>query len=83
MIAKGEGTFGDLCGGSHSVMYKVENGRVKIYDNQMKVKWDSLQAYDRFAKITDSKTFIFFSRLDNLTPNFENLLKDNIIVPRS
>lgn len=81
MIAKGEGTFGDLVGGSHSVMYKVENGRVKIYDNQIKVKYDSLQAYNRLAKITDG--FISFSRLDNLTPKFEQLLKDNIIVPRS
>lgn len=80
MVAKGEGTYGDLCGGGHSVMYKIENGRVKIYDNQVKNKWDSLQAYDKSQHITNG--FIHFSRLDNLEPNLEKMLKDKIIVPR-
>lgn len=83
--SQGVGARGDLLVKSafsgHSVEYSVEKSGVKIYDNQFKRKYDSI---DEFFKVNSDfyphrSTFI---RFDNCEPDINAMLKDHVIKPR-
>ena len=85
LSSQGVGARGDLLVKSafsgHSVEYSVEKGGVKVYDNQFKRKYDSI---DEFFKVNSdfyphSSTFI---RFDTCEPNIDAMLKDHVIKPR-
>lgn len=69
----GEGSYGNLCvnwalGGGHSVFWKVENGKAKIYDGQSGEEYTkSKVSMERFTDDIVTKT-ITYNRLDNCTP---------------
>ena len=83
--SQGVGAHGDLLVKSafsgHSVEYAVEKSGVKIYDNQFKRKYDSV---DEFFKVNSDfyphrSTFI---RFDTCEPDIDAMLKDHVIKPR-
>lgn len=83
--SQGVGARGDLLVKSafsgHSVEYSVEKTGVKIYDNQFKRKYDSV---DEFFKVNSDfyphrSTFI---RFDTCEPDINAMLKDHVIKPR-
>ena len=45
IVAHGDGTYGNFIGCGHSVEYYVDNGKVKIYDNQLKTAYSSISEY--------------------------------------
>lgn len=65
---QGEGAYGNLdfswkVGGSHSVFYKVENGKVHIYDGQIGVQYTEKKYLNSI--VTKSASYV---RLDNCEP---------------
>jgi len=78
------GAYGDLLvhgdWTGHSVEYSVEKDGVKIYDNQTKRKYESL---DEFFDANDYyPERSYFVRLDNCEPNIDRMLKEHVIKPR-
>lgn len=85
LSSQGVGAHGDLLVKSafsgHSIEYSVEKSGVKIYDNQFKRKYDSV---DEFFKVNSDfyphrSTFI---RLDTCEPDINAMLNDHVIKPR-
>lgn len=85
LASQGVGARGDLLVKSafsgHSIEYSVEKTGVKIYDNQFKRKYDSI---DEFFKVNSDfyphrSTFI---RFDTCEPDINAMLKDHVIKPR-
>lgn len=85
LSSQGVGARGDLLVKSafsgHSIEYSVEKSGVKIYDNQFKRKYDSI---DEFFKVNSDfyphrSTYI---RFDNCEPDINAMLKDHVIKPR-
>lgn len=69
----GEGAYGNLTvrwrlGGGHSIFWKVENGKTRIYDGQSGKEYTSSDAdYKLFFQSINSKN-IEYNRLDNHEP---------------
>lgn len=81
MIAHGDGTYGNFIGCGHSVEYYVDNGKVKIFDNQLKMTYSSISEYvnKNYKSEWYADSTFAFARLDNCEPNFKNLIRDEII----
>lgn len=69
----GEGSYGNLTvdwilGGSHSIFWKVENGKVRIYDGQNGTEYtESSSTQNQFFGSINGNT-VRYTRLDNCTP---------------
>lgn len=81
IVAHGDGTYGNFIGCGHSVEYYVDNGKVKIYDNQLKTAYSSISEYvnRNYKSEWYADSTFAFARLDNCEPNFKNLIRDEII----
>lgn len=74
--ARGEVVVRFLAGGGHSMYYKVENGKVTIYDSQRNKKMSGSDLDELFEETYVTRV----RRLDNLVPNVEQMKKDGAIV---
>lgn len=82
LISKGDSS-GDLhvyrrTGGGHSVGYEVKNGKLTIYDGQIKKSYNGLE--DFFSKNKDfTPELTHAARLDNCKPNLKNMSDDGVL----
>lgn len=68
-----------LNGGGHSVIYAVENGQPVIRDCQTNKAYKGNSAITKY--LSHAKDEVYFTRLDNATPNFKSLKEYGIINP--
>lgn len=64
----------------HSVEFEVTKSGVKIYDNQCRRVYNSVEEY--FKKSKYDPAYSAWMRTDNLEPNIEQMIKDGAIKPR-
>ena len=82
-----EGSHGNLMitwkeGGGHSLFYRIEKGKVVVYDTQINKVVKSMENFnDKFIdkNLDQSNGFTTYMRTDNLTPDYEYLKKNNLI----
>ena len=82
-----EGAYGNLMvcwtsGGGHSMFFRVENGKIAVYDAQVNMKIKNID--NHFINTTgayfDSRPGkTWYVRTDNLEPNIDYLKKNNLI----
>ena len=85
LASQGVGAHGDLLVKSaysgHSIEYSVEKSGVRIYDNQFKRTYDSVDEFFRVnSDFYPHRTL--FIRLDTCEPDISAMLKDHVIKPR-
>ncbi len=65
----------------HSIEYSVEKTGVKLYDNQTKQKYNSInEFFEMHSEFQPNKST--FIRLDNCEPDINRMLKEHVIKPR-
>ena len=65
-------------GSGHSVAYEVRNGKVKIYDGQVKKSYSSVEEF--FTKNSDfAPQYTKHLRLDNCKPDFKTMSQDGVV----
>ena len=80
----GNGAYGELQvqGGpiGHSVEFSVERGAVRVYDNQLRRTYNSLD--DFFSNGQYIPAYSLFSRYDNVQPDIDKMIANGIIKMR-
>lgn len=71
--SNGEGSYGNLrvtwaIGGGHSIFWKVENGKTRIYDAQSGEEYTSSDKMMKQFAASINRNNIVYNRLDNCTP---------------
>ena len=84
--SQGVGAYGDLrirgnLGMGHSIEYSVEKTGIKIYDNQIKQSYSSMDELFKNYQFHDPHQTTFI-RLDNCQPNIDLMLKEHAVKPR-
>lgn len=82
-----EGARGNLMfcwkeGGAHSVFYKIENGRVAIYDaqcNRYIANFEKSFGNKYYRHISKAEEDTWYARTDNLEPNYDYLKSAGVI----
>lgn len=93
LAKQGNGASGDFLvetgrGMGHSVEYRVEKNKVRIYDNQIHKKYDSVKEFfDAMNKPMGGATryqpaYSQYIRFDNCEPDLDRMLKKHVIKPR-